>query len=93
MPISPAQKTVSAPPGFVAPPPGYKGVVPPPGFKGVEPPPGFKPATGSEPPAKKARVEDTEEQKQQRTVFLSNLDFELAEIKIAEILGKYFLLL
>ncbi|XP_023326445.1 squamous cell carcinoma antigen recognized by T-cells 3 isoform X2 [Eurytemora carolleeae] len=86
MPASPASasKTVSAPPGFVPP----KSVAPPPGYKGVEPPPGFKPSEGSEPPAKKARVEDTDEAKQLRTVFLSNLDFEVTENQIAEILGS-----
>ena len=45
-------------------------------------------SSGSEPPAKKARVEDTDEAKQLRTVFLSNLDFEVTENQIAEILGN-----
>lgn len=74
-------KTVAPPPGFTG---SKKVIAPPPGFKrpasnSIAPPPGFK-----EPDAKKQKLEEfdgmtPEAQQQQRTVFVSNLDFAITE--------------
>ena len=86
----PGFKSVAPPPGFkggnVAPPPGFKGenVAPPPGFKGenVAPPPGFS----GESPAKKAKTEEASTE--EKTIFVSNLDFGVEESQIREFLSS-----
>ena len=75
---------------MVAPPPGYV----PAGGKVVAPPPGYTPPDpAAPPPAKRQRTEDKEDEEDRklRTVFLSNLDFEVDENKIVEIFGKYLI--
>jgi len=83
----------------VKPPPGYQGdrtkVPPPPGFnennkRSVPPPPGYK--GGEEPANKKQKTdinEDTSvEGRKLRTVFVSNLDFEVTENDIQEFMSS-----
>jgi len=91
------KKVVAPPPGF----PGRKNVAPPPGFPGdktsddnkkrsIPPPPGFK----GEPPSKKMKGDNeneelsNEEEKRRRTVFLSNLDFEVTDDEINDIMSS-----
>jgi len=88
---------IAPPPGFKVPsiPPPKAAVAPPPGY--VAPPPGFKPSRdeSDEPAAKKQKVDHSEDgnpedadEKQERTVFLSNLSFTIDEEGIKEIMSK-----
>jgi len=90
-------QAIAPPPGFKVPnmPPPKTAVAPPPGY--VAPPPGFKPSRddSDEPAAKKQKIDnaadDTAEnadEKQERTVFLSNLSFDIDEEGIKEIMGS-----
>jgi RNA recognition motif-containing protein len=64
----------------------------------VAPPPGYPGAQQDQPPAKRAKLEaeddsdssalSDEQRKKLRTVFLSNLDFEVAEAELGELLGS-----
>jgi len=91
------------PPGFqgakkaVPPPPGFKKAVPPPpGFeekkkRSIAPPPGFK----GEPPAKRLKESEEgvdemseEEDKKLKTVFLSNLDFEVTDVQLKDLMSS-----
>lgn len=89
---------VAPPPGFKVPnaPPPKAGVAPPPGY--VAPPPGFKASNSreesDEPAAKKQKIDSSDDsssenadEKQERTVFLSNLNFEIDEDGIKEIMS------
>jgi len=87
---------IAPPPGFKVPsiPPPKGAVAPPPGY--VAPPPGFKPSRdeSDEPAAKKQKVDHSEDggtedadEKQERTVFLSNLSFTIDEEGIKEIMS------
>lgn len=81
----------------VKPPPGYPGdkskVPPPPGFnennkRSVPPPPGYK---GEEPAHKKQKTDNEElsvAERKMRTVFVSNLDFEVTEDDIQEFMSS-----
>jgi len=81
-PAAPGAKKVFPPPGYI----------PPAGGKTVAPPPGYIPPTESdEPPAKRAKIDESSgdgSEAKLRTVFVSNLDFDVNENKIIEILGS-----
>lgn len=93
----PGAKTVAPPPGFkgketVAPPPGYpageesrkRSIPPPPGFKGEPDAKKFKKDDDNEP----GEQTSEEEAKRKRTVFLSNLDFEVDDDEIKNIMSS-----
>lgn len=86
------ESSFTKPKAPVEPPPGFK---PPPGFEAskkrtIEPPPGFKEPSG--PSAKRAKTMSDEEfeglsetkQREVRTVFLSNLSYEVTDQDIRE---------
>jgi hypothetical protein len=91
-PTAAAKKGVTPPPGY----PGPGGVTPPPGYPGpggVAPPPGYPgPQEDDQQPAAKRTKLDSGlsdvQEKKQRTVFLSNLDFEVDEGEIEQLMSS-----
>ena len=95
--ISKNESEVVPPPGFkkdeIKPPPGFPkdNIKPPPGFKEdkVAPPPGFKGQTTSTSSTSKPEETSSQSSKaEDRTVFISNLDFSLTEQQLMKVFSK-----